>query len=265
MTQHVINILNVDRNVSFRDYRHIEGTHLKVAVGSPFYTFQGEGPLAGHPVVFFRTAGCNIGAKEDCPWCDTKFFFDTGTDMTIEEAFFEIVKCANGRTKTIVVTGGEPLLQSASLENLAELCSAYGWHIQVESNGYFVGADTLKGHTLVVSPKIPHNKNTYLPYKRVWFERGVHLKYVVSADPQNKYHNLPADVLEDKGLFNNRLYVSAMCVYKRNTNPGEIPNIWDDTLVDRQATSENYAYAAELALNYGLKVSYQTHLFGIQS
>jgi organic radical activating enzyme len=262
MTQHTIIPINVDRNVSFRDYRDIEGTHLKLVGHSPFfYTFQGEGPLAGHPVVFMRTAGCNIGAKEDCPWCDTKFHINDGVNWTLEDAFERIKQLANGKTQTVVLTGGEPFLQKASVEKFGDMLWEEGWHVQVETNGYFVDSDSLLGHTIVVSPKIPHNKSTYLPYKTAWADRMVDLKYVVSADPASKYHTLPADVLDNRKLFRN-VYVSAMCVYKRNTNPGEIANIWDETLVDRAATAENYLYAAQLALDHGLKVSYQTHLFG---
>jgi organic radical activating enzyme len=257
--------INVDRNVSFRDYRNIEGKKLKLVGHNPmFYTFQGEGPLAGHPVVFVRTAGCNIGAKMDCSWCDTKFNIDDGTDWLLPQVMDGVTKLSTGKTKTIVLTGGEPLLQTASVELLGRLATEAGWHIQVESNGYFVKADTLLGHTIVVSPKIPHNKPGYLPFKEEWATRKVHIKYVVSADPNSPYHWLPADVLSLRKEFAN-VYVSAMCVYKRSPRPGEIPNIWDDTLVDRSATAENYEYAAQLALDHGLKVSYQTHLFGIQA
>lgn len=264
-TQNIIPI-NVDRNVSFRDYRDIEGTALKLVGNSPFfYTFQGEGPIAGSPVVFVRTAGCNIGAKEDCPWCDTKFFIDGGHDWSFDRLFAEVEELAGDKTRTIVLTGGEPLLQKTSVEKFGELVKAQGWTIQIESNGYFVDSDTLPGHIIVVSPKIPHNKNRYLPYKSAWRERGAHIKYVVSADPSSPYHDVPQDVLDDLHtirLNGGEVYVSAMCIYKRNTEPGEIANIWDETLVDRQATGENYRYAASLALKYGIKVSYQTHLFG---
>jgi organic radical activating enzyme len=264
--QHTIIPINIDRNVSFRDYRDIEGMFLKlVNPGAMFYTFQGEGPIAGHPVVFVRTAGCNIGAKEDCPWCDTKFFIDKGTNWELKHLFEEVQKLADGKTKTVVLTGGEPLLQKMSVENFGNLLYDAGWQVQLESNGYFVDADTLLGHTVVVSPKIPHNKATYLPVKESWISRGVHLKYVVSADPSSKYHDLPEDALDrirELRLNNGDVYVSAMCEYKRNTNPGEVPNIWDETLVNRAATAENYLHAATLALKYGIRVSYQTHLFG---
>lgn len=254
--------INVDRNVSFKDYRNIEGKALKVVPHGIFYTFQGEGPHAGRPCVFTRFAGCNIGAKEDCTWCDTKFNIDEGIEFTPEELLHEVrVKARD--SKLIIVTGGEPLLQKTSLELFGNLCLNAGYLIQVETNGYFVDIDTLLGHDIVVSPKIPHNKETYLPFKPSWAERKVHLKYVVSADPASKYHHLPEDILQNADLFDN-VYVSAMCVYKRSITPGEVASIWDATLVDQEATAANYRYAADLALKHNLRVSYQTHLFGVK-
>lgn len=255
--------INVDRNVSFRDYRHIEGRSLLVAENGIFYTFQGEGPFAGHPCVFLRLAGCNIGAKEDCPWCDTKFHFDKGDPVPIDEVLALINAKAQNKTKLIIITGGEPLLQKASLEVFWQQARASGWHVQVETNGYFVDSETLIGADIVVSPKIPHNRRTYLPIKPDWLMRRVSLKYVVTADEGSPYHLIPNDAIAARYMLKG-LYISAMCVYKRTTNPGEIPNIWDGTLVDQDETMMNYAYAAEYALDLGVKVSYQTHLFGVK-
>lgn len=195
--------------------------------------------------------------------CDTRFHIDEGKDVTITEVLESAVEKAQG-AGLIVVSGGEPLLQTNSLERFVDSATCdYGMNVQVETNGYFVNTDTLQTATIVVSPKIPHNKPTYLPYKREWALRGVHLKYVVSADPSSPYHSLPVDVLKNLSQFKG-VYVSGMCVYKRPVAPGEVASIWDTTLVDQEATAANYRYAADLAIKYNLKVSYQTHLFGVK-
>ena len=75
--------INVDRNVSVRDYDDYDAAGL-LRMTSLFYTFQGEGPFAGFPAVFVRLAGCNIGAKQDCKWCDTAFDFDKAAPITGE-------------------------------------------------------------------------------------------------------------------------------------------------------------------------------------
>ena len=249
--------INVDRNVSPAEFRQIAGFELLVT--SMFYTFQGEGPYSGHPAVFVRLAGCNIGAKEDCPWCDTRFNFDEGTEMLITDVVRRVQDLGQGKAKLVVVTGGEPLLQSESLEELNVQLNAAGFHVQVETNGYFVKPDMLDGAMVVISPKIPHNKESYLPVRESWKLRHMtFLKYVVSADPDSPYFNLPEDALTS-GL---PIYVSGMAVYKRQYAKGEIADIWDTTMIDHEQTAANYKRAARLALEHGLRVSYQTHLFG---
>jgi organic radical activating enzyme len=78
-----------------------------------FFTVQGEGYHTGEAAWFIRLGGCDVG----CNWCDSRFAWkpdvhplvDTGT--IIEHAVLS-------GTKSVVVTGGEPLLW-----NLDFLCS----------------------------------------------------------------------------------------------------------------------------------------------
>lgn len=83
-----------------------------------FYSLQGEGFHTGRPSYFARIGGCDVG----CNWCDCKESWNAGkyppvdTNMIIEHA-------ASYPAKSIVVTGGEPLLY-----NLDFLC--HGLHHQ---------------------------------------------------------------------------------------------------------------------------------------
>ncbi len=78
-----------------------------------FFTVQGEGYHTGEAAWFIRLGGCDVG----CNWCDSRFAWkpdvhplvDTGT--IIEHAVLS-------GTKSVVVTGGEPLMW-----NLDFLCS----------------------------------------------------------------------------------------------------------------------------------------------
>jgi len=69
-----------------------------------FYTIQGEGFYTGKAAYFIRIGGCDVG----CHWCDVKESWNaklhplTKTDS--------IVKNANKYSKTVVITGGEPLI-----------------------------------------------------------------------------------------------------------------------------------------------------------
>ena len=87
-----------------------------------FESIQGEGTNAGKPVVFLRTAECNL----KCTWCDTKFTWDWKQfdyskevkEMSIKEVINSISKF---NVKHLVITGGEPLLQQEPLIDLVQI------------------------------------------------------------------------------------------------------------------------------------------------
>lgn len=77
----------------------------KLPIVEEFYSIQGEGFNTGKAAYFIRIGGCDIG----CEWCDTKFSWDaqihqlTGVDDIIRNI-------RKHPAKSVVVTGGEPLL-----------------------------------------------------------------------------------------------------------------------------------------------------------
>jgi len=92
-----------------------------------FYSLQGESSFAGRPCVFIRLTGCNLR----CTWCDTTYAYEQGTQRTIHSLLAEAESFS---CKLVEVTGGEPLLQPATLELLASLCDQ-GHTVLLESNG----------------------------------------------------------------------------------------------------------------------------------
>lgn len=70
-----------------------------------FYSLQGEGYQTGKPAYFLRVGGCDVG----CFFCDVKESWDaekhtlTSTDEVVE-------RIMGNPSKSVVVTGGEPLL-----------------------------------------------------------------------------------------------------------------------------------------------------------
>ncbi|MDI6641058.1 MAG: radical SAM protein [Elusimicrobiota bacterium] len=92
-----------------------------------FYSIQGEGPLIGMPTTFIRTTGCNLR----CLWCDTKYAYESGKEMSVEEILKEVRKFP---TKFVCITGGEPLIQPEIKFLIGRLLKS-GYSISIETNG----------------------------------------------------------------------------------------------------------------------------------
>ena len=101
----------------------------KLRLSEIFDSIQGESHWAGYPCTFLRLAGCNL----DCVWCDTRFAREPGAG---EEWGVEALatEARNRGLPTVEVTGGEPLLQSATPALLAALV-AEGQRVLLETNG----------------------------------------------------------------------------------------------------------------------------------
>ena len=69
-----------------------------------FYTIQGEGFHQGRAAYFIRLGGCDVG----CVWCDVKDSWDA--DKHPLTNVDELVDLATSQAKTIIITGGEPLM-----------------------------------------------------------------------------------------------------------------------------------------------------------
>lgn len=105
-------------------------------------TVQGEGKLLGTSVIFIRTSGCNL----KCSWvgadglgslCDTPYSsHKPEKNMTpvddIVQTIINNSKIAN--IKHIVISGGEPTIQTEALKDLVRKLRDNGYHITIETN-----------------------------------------------------------------------------------------------------------------------------------
>lgn len=96
-------------------------------INEMFYSLQGEGKWTGLPNIFIRTSGCNLR----CSFCDTKYAYEDGKEMSIDEILGQISKYPS---KYICITGGEPLLQNETLE-LIDVLLKRNYKICLETNG----------------------------------------------------------------------------------------------------------------------------------
>ena len=90
-----------------------------------FESLQGEGRNTGRPCVFVRFAGCNLS----CPWCDT----DVKARFALDLAAL-VAEVKSFKSKSVILTGGEPTIQAGMPELVAAL-KREGFWIGVETNG----------------------------------------------------------------------------------------------------------------------------------
>lgn len=96
-------------------------------VSEIFHSLQGESSRVGLPTVFIRLTGCPLR----CRWCDTSYAFSGGESRSIADI---VAEAGRHGTRTVCVTGGEPLAQKNSLSLLSALCDA-GFDVSLETSG----------------------------------------------------------------------------------------------------------------------------------
>lgn len=170
------------------------------APGEPeiFASVQGEGPSAGVPVAFVRLSRCNLA----CEWCDTAYTWHFSGDNRPHRAGITYDRAANQVTlpvpevaeriralgqRRLVITGGEPILQSGPLAELLETLDDMS--VEIETNGTTRAPPRLdiRIDQYNVSPKLAHSGNppelallperlaAYAADPRAWF------KFVIAA------------------------------------------------------------------------------------
>lgn len=96
-------------------------------VNEIFFSIQGESSYAGLPCVFIRLTGCNLR----CSYCDTKYAYAEGEDMAVEKV---LEKVRSYGRRLVEITGGEPLVQSAT-QYLIKCLLNEGYDVLLETNG----------------------------------------------------------------------------------------------------------------------------------
>lgn len=155
-------------------------------------TFQGEGKLTGTACLFIRTSACNLR----CAWvgldgkgspCDTPYSSHKPEKNIMEiDDIIQIVldNTSSQKIKHIVISGGEPTMQTEALEELLEKLQTLGYHTTIETNAT-IFSDKIAKHTDLVSmsPKLststPHQANlidTGITYSEKWADKHEKLR-----------------------------------------------------------------------------------------
>lgn len=265
--------------------KYFDNAGDKLFVTSIFYTLQGEGPYRGEPAVFVRLAKCNLA----CSFCDT--YFDGGDWLTFDEVEVRIFNAVgshfNGdvpewfeKKVGLVVTGGEPMLQKNLGPFLERMSGQFAW-TQIESNGT-VWQDIPESTTLVVSPKCLEKNGKpvkYLQPNRDVMDRADCLKFVMSADPDSPYSNIP-DWAHEYAVDGKKVFISPMNIYNREPQKSkqirstknditleqrsavdEVISFWEEDLLNMPENQKNHEYTARYCASNGFTLNLQIHLY----
>lgn len=99
----------------------------QLKINEIFFSIQGESSKAGWPTVFIRTSGCHLR----CTYCDTTYAYYEGQKQTLDQIIAQVRAFP---ARHVCLTGGEPLLQSLSLDLMKRLCDL-GYQVSLETSG----------------------------------------------------------------------------------------------------------------------------------
>lgn len=244
----------------------------KIMLVSNFLTIQGEGPYRGRRAVFQRLAKCQL----NCFMCDS--YFDSGSwvdlGKLLDMALDASISDGENHDCGLVITGGEPMLQSNLGRYLETAYEMFSW-TQIESNGG-VWQEIPDDVCLVISPKVAEINGAlgkYIkPHDRV-LTRADCLKFVMSADKRSPYSEIPSWAFEWRRKTGRDIYISPMNIYTRQpvktvqmsveerSKVDETISWWEPGLLDMQANQANHEYAARYALKHDCVFQMQLHLF----
>lgn len=210
-----------------------------------FHSVQGEGELTGTSSVFVRTTGCNLR----CWFCDTPYtsWKPEGYSSSLDEVIEQVTQfdCQH-----VVITGGEPMLQSGVVP-LTQSLKERDIHITIET----AGTVHLPVHAslMSISPKLAnstpdhttwgpkHDETRHRPdvIRQLISEYNYQLKFVIDQ---------PADVDDVKTYLNEFPKVKADRVWLMPQG------------ILKAELDERMAWLTEVAEKLGFHVSPRMHI-----
>jgi 7-carboxy-7-deazaguanine synthase len=241
-------------------------------------TFQGEGKLTGTACLFIRTSACNLR----CSWigldgkgspCDTPYSSHKPEKNIMEvDDIIQIVldNTSSQKIKHIVVSGGEPTMQTEALEELLEKLQTLGYHTTIETNATIFSDKIAKYTDLVsMSPKLststPHQANlvdTGIAYSEKWADKHEKLRinipviqsYITESKKRINDFQLKFVVATDQDIVEIEQILSQLEGYE----PSDICLMPEG--VDVSTLTSRTGWIAEQALKRGWRFAPRLHI-----
>lgn len=181
----------------------------------------------------------------------------------------------------LVITGGEPLLQDNLNEFIRQQLPNFK-AIQIESNG-IPSTEIPDEVILVCSPKCVEKNGKaikYLTPSETILNRADCLKFVMSAEKDSPYNEVPQWAHEWKMNTGKEIYCSPMNMYNsfpqkikllraekgtitmaERSTVDEIIDFFEPNLINMEQVEKNHKYTANYCVNHGFRFNMQLHLF----
>lgn len=181
---------------------------MKIKINEIFKSIQGEGIYTGLPTTFIRTTGCNLR----CSWCDTKYAYFGGREMTLDQI---LDKCRKLEVKNICLTGGEPLIHGDRSKELIKLLIKEGYEVLIETNGAFNISNLSKEAIISLDIKCPSSgMSDKMLYKNLdLLKMKDQVKFIID---DMKDYNFAKDIVK-KYKLEGKTNIIFQPVYKEDT------------------------------------------------
>lgn len=155
---------------------------MNLKVNEIFYSIQGESTRTGFPCLFLRLTGCNL----NCRYCDTKYARDSGTIISIDDILKKVK--VYGTIDHITITGGEPLIQSNSIDLMKKLLDLQ-YAVQLETNGSILFKDVPKDVRKISDIKTPSSgePDSFNFHNLNYLDAKDEVKFVISDNDDYEY------------------------------------------------------------------------------
>lgn len=182
---------------------------LKVRISEIYPAISGEGASQGRACTIVRLVGCNLR----CSFCDSKYAYEGGDEISLRGILDMISKIG---IDTVLLTGGEPLLDAEIASNLLRAFLEKQLTVYVETNGAISIRSFAPMANIVMDIKCPgsgmHERTLWSNLEYISYNDEI--KFVVSDRRDYEY---AVAAIEEHQIFKRTLNVFMSPVWHQDS------------------------------------------------